>query len=146
MYYEGNNELYHKSHKYTKKWYSNGRWHYYYGYDTGSNLIEKVADKMGFDERKNYRVARNHSRLDLDMVNHVKAALRNPKNRGENVQSFIKGSLKGYSENHDYSKRLTNKYLHKYKQTPLYKIEGAIKKTKSSAYLFIKKLKNKIAK
>lgn len=129
-------ELYHRSHKYTKKWFKNGRWHYYYGYTSNKNVIERVQDKLGFDERQNYNTAKKHSQSDYETLTNAIFLKSNPEYQSENTQDYINRAINDYKENYNYSSSLTNSYLEAYKKTPLYKIEKSIDKGKS----FLKKL------
>lgn len=120
-----------KYHKYTRKFWSNGRWRYVYGYGGASNIIEKSADAIGVDDRVNAEQAYKDLYYDADMVNLAYKYKNDPKYKDANTQKVINDSLKYYSKNYSYSKMRSDYYVSKYNKTPLGKIENSITTAKS---------------
>lgn len=125
--YKGkSNELIHRSHKYTKKVYKNGYWRYYYGYDKSSNPVERIADKLGYDERMTAYAASRNKYYAEDYYNHVDKVSKDPKYSAKNVQDFIQGTKDSARKDVKREKLEWKTQLNKYKSTPLYKIDKTI--------------------
>ena len=141
--YRYTDELYHASHKYTRKWYANGYWHYEYGYGPKKNLIERAADKIGFDEKVTYQQAKKVHNYAKEDVEYAEKAKRDPKNQSENVQTFINGTLDGRKYDEAYARGRMERAKKAYEATPIYKIDKAVEKGKAIVDKVLNKIKRR---